>query len=254
MRFDVKRVSSRAFLAALALLGAHAPLSPALGQQVPLQGPSQAADQSLVTPLNDPGAVTTIQRSPSVGQSAEKPTLPSMIELVMLARSTLVAVSQANEANDYSVLHALAGPQLRASATKEQLGEALTNLRARDIDLAPVTVIVPSFSPPPFIDDTSILRMSGVFPTEPLQVRFALSYRNISGVWRLEGLAIDTTPAPAGPAPQVAARGNERARASTAQQAQPAGQATAAQQRPRRATSSTAELDRRTDPPTTTRY
>ncbi len=171
-----------------------------------------------------------------------KPEPPGLDVITMLVRTTLIAVSQGNETGDYTVLYALASPQLKKTATIEQLAEALKGFRARGIDLSPVAIFPPQFVRKPQLDKDGVLQLLGFFPTRPLQIRFSLAYRQVDGAWRLEGLNVDTAQAP----PEQAAVRPETGMAP----APPRPPAP----RPGPAPAPKPDLDRRTDPPTTTKY
>ncbi len=170
----------------------------------------------------------------------KKPETPGLETITMLVRTTLIAVNQGNDTGDYTVLYALASPQLKNTTTIEQLAEALKSFRARGIDLSPVAIVPPQFVQNPQLDKEGVLRLLGFFPTRPLQIRFSLAYRQIDDVWRLEGLSVDTAQAP----PEQAAVKPDTGTAP----------APARPPAPRPAPPPKPDLDRRTDPPTTTKY
>jgi hypothetical protein len=41
-----------------------------------------------------------------------------------------------------------------------------------------------------------MLRLTGYFPTQPLQIKFDLLFERIRGDWRLFGISVATPPAP----------------------------------------------------------
>lgn len=178
-------------------------------------------------------------------QAASRPavTVPPAEVLVMLVRGTLLAVSQANETGNYSVLYGLSGPVLQRSSSPEALAGALANFRAKGINLSPVAVYAPAFAPPPVVNADGLLRLSGSFPTVPFSVRFDLAYAQTPQGWRLEGLGVDAVPAPQ---PATAAQAAPSPRKSC-------GIACAQKKKPARKLPPPL-LDRSTDPPTTTAY
>ena len=106
--------------------------------------------------------------------------MPPPDVLLMLVRTTLVALNQANFTGNYSVLHDLGTPQLQAAHSQAQLGIAFTNLREQKLDLSRVLLLSPELTEPPSITSDGTLRLAGVFPTRPVQISF---------VWR-SGLSL----------------------------------------------------------------
>lgn len=122
--------------------------------------------------------------------------VPTPDVLLMLVRTTLVALNQANFTGNYSVLHDLGTPHLQATHSQAQLGIAFTNLREQKLDLSRVLLLSPDLTEPPSISSDGTLRMAGIFPTSPVQITFAMAFRPIAGIWRIEGLSVSTLPGP----------------------------------------------------------
>ncbi len=122
--------------------------------------------------------------------------VPTPDVLLMLVRTTLVALNQANFTGNYSVLHDLGTPHLQATNSQAQLGIAFTNLREQKLDLSRVLLLSPDLTEPPSITGDGTLRLAGVYPTSPVQITFVMTFRPIAGVWRIEGLSVATLPAP----------------------------------------------------------
>jgi len=73
----------------------------------------------------------------------------------------------------------------------------------RKVDLAAVAIMVPQLSAAPAIDAQSRLRITGVFPGQPVGISFDLLFEPVAGQWRLFGIAANTVAA-AAPAVQGA--------------------------------------------------
>ena len=116
--------------------------------------------------------------------------------LLMLVRTTLVALNQANFTGNYSVLRDLGTPQLQATHSPAQLGIAFTNLREQKLDLSRVLLLSPELTEPPSVTSDGTLRLAGVFPTSPVQISFVMAFRPVAGIWRIEGLSVWTLPPP----------------------------------------------------------
>lgn len=176
----------------------------------------------------------------------------------MMIRATLIALNQANQTDNYSVLYALGTPQLQKDADVKKLAQAFAGFRQRNIDMSPVVMFAPVFARPPMIDPHGLLRVLGAFPTQPLQIRFSLAYRLVDGRWRVEGLNVDAVPAPQshGAIPDPGFSGGPAARATLKKTAaRPQAPAAGAPAAPaKQVASGGVELDHRTDPPTTNKY
>jgi hypothetical protein len=123
-------------------------------------------------------------------------------QLIMI-RNTLLALTQANSTNNYTVLSALGSPTFRTSNPPTRLAQVFEPFRANNIDLAPVALVVPQATHAPRIENGR-LRMAGLFPTAPMRVTYDLMYEPVGGVWRLFGLSVNlnqaatkVTPVPA---------------------------------------------------------
>jgi hypothetical protein len=134
--------------------------------------------------------------------------IPEAADLVVLIRGAVLALNQANNAGDYSVLRDVAAPGFQQANSLVRLGTLFASLRGRGLDLSPVAVIDPKLSRPPAIDKNGYLRLSGLFPSQPEQVNFELVFALSGGAWRLFGIGLETSPTGptrAADAPQVAA-------------------------------------------------
>jgi hypothetical protein len=139
------------------------------------------------------------------GASTQAPSIamPEPAVLLLLVRTTLVALNQANFTGNYTVLHALATPALQARVSPVQLGIAFTELREKHLDLSPVLLVSPQLSEPPELAPDGALRLAGVFKTVPEQIAFATIFKPVGGVWRIEALSVQAVTVPAPPQPAV---------------------------------------------------
>jgi hypothetical protein len=133
-----------------------------------------------------PAAVTEPQPPPQV----------SIEQVLYLIRSTLLTLNDANRSGNYSVLRDLAAPDFQAKNTAADLAQAFADLRGRKFDLFGAALLAPQLTAAPTIDAGGKLRLSGVFPTRPLQIKFDLVFEVSGGQWKLLGIAIATPEAP----------------------------------------------------------
>jgi hypothetical protein len=135
-------------------------------------------------------------KSPSaqpVPKKVEKPApiaVPPPRNLLIMIRTTLVALYQANLTNNYSVLRDLGAPSFQHANSAERLSAAFANLRSRGGDMAPVVLALPTLTKPPIIDQNGMLRLTGVFDTKPNEIAFDLAFQAVDGFWRLDGIGV----------------------------------------------------------------
>ncbi len=121
--------------------------------------------------------------------------MPAPEAMIIMIRSSLVALSQANVTGNYSVLNQLGSPEFRQTNTPDRLSQVFASFRTNNIDLAPVVFVTPQLSQAPRIENGK-LRMIGNFPTQPMRVDFDLQFEPSGGIWKLQGMAVNLSPAP----------------------------------------------------------
>ena len=142
----------------------------------------------------------------SVGH-AETPAVapkPAQIDrngVMILIRSSLLALDHANKTGNYTVLRDIGAPGFQANSAAK-LGEIFAKLRNDNLDLSGVAVIDPQLSLLPQIEANGLMHMAGFFPSVPTQVNFDLAFAPVSGQWRLFGISVSIgQSAPAAPEP-----------------------------------------------------
>lgn len=132
---------------------------------------------------------------PRTAQPASKPAQIDRNGVLILIRSTLLAVDQANKTGNYTVLRDLGAPGFQGANTTAHLGDVFANLRNQNLDLSAVAVLEPQLTMVPTIEPSGMMRMTGYFPSAPMQINFNLLYEPAAGRWRLYGVAINVSPA-----------------------------------------------------------
>jgi hypothetical protein len=136
---------------------------------------------------------------------APKPAQIDRNGVLILIRSTLLALDQANKTGNYTVLRDLGAPQFQANSAA-RLAEIFAQQRKDNIDLSGVAVIDPQLTLLPQIEGNGLMHMAGFFPSVPTQVNFELAYAPVDGRWRLFALSVSFgQAAPAAPQPPAAA-------------------------------------------------
>jgi hypothetical protein len=120
----------------------------------------------------------------------------SVEQTLYLIRSTLLTLNDANRSGNYTVLRDLAAPEFRGRNTAADLAQIFSDLRRRNFDLFAVAVVAPQLTAAPAVDAKRMLRVTGYFPTRPLQINFDLAFQAAGGQWRLFGISVATPEAP----------------------------------------------------------
>lgn len=133
--------------------------------------------------------------------AAPKPAQIDRNGVLMMVRSTLLALDHGNKTGNYTVLRDLGAPGFQTN-TAARLAEIFASQRRDNVDLSGVAVIDPQLSVLPQIEANGMMRMAGFFPSVPTQVNFDLIYAPVGGQWRLFGIAVNLgSSAPVPPAP-----------------------------------------------------
>src|SRR5436305_8247178 len=162
------------------------------------------ANAASTNPALAPGATLP----PGAVPSPTPPPIPAQIDrntALILIRTTLVALQQANQTGNYSVLHGISAPGFQSVNTPQRLGQIFANLRAKNFDLSGVVVLEPQLSVLPELYSNGVMRMAGFFPSVPIQVYFDLQFILVQGQWKLLAIAVNVAP-PIGSAPNTEVR------------------------------------------------
>ncbi len=126
-------------------------------------------------------------RSPQ--QNAIMP-VPDELTLSKLTWATMVAVHQANETGNYSVLQSLGAPGFQASNDPARLTGVFRSLRSQGIDLRNTLLVAPTYEFPPAIVERGLLRLRGTFGIRPKPVGYDLLFQPVGRDWKLFGNSI----------------------------------------------------------------
>ena len=145
------------------------------------------------------------KQQPAPQPQAPRPAQIDRNGVLILIRSTLLALDQANKTGNYTVLRDLGSPEFQAN-TAARLAEIFAQQRKDNIDLSGVAVIDPQLTLLPQIEANGLMHMAGFFPSVPTQVNFELIYAPVNGRWKLFGISVSFgQAAPQAPAPPQAA-------------------------------------------------
>ena len=158
------------------------------------------ANAASSNPALAPGATLP----PGAIPSPTPPQQPAQLDrntALILIRTTLVALQQANQTGNYSVLHAISAPGFQNANAPERLAQIFSGLWAKNFDLSGVVVLEPQLSVMPELYQNGVMRIAGFFPSVPIQVYFDLQFIPVQGQWKLLALAVNI--APVGGAPNL---------------------------------------------------
>ena len=136
-----------------------------------------------------PSAFAQAPKSAPSESQAPKPANIDRNGVLILIRSALLALDQANKTGNYTVLRDLGAPGFQVN-TAAKLAEIFAKQRDDKLDLSGVAAIDPQLSLLPQIEANGLMRMAGFFPSVPAQVNFELAFAPLNGQWRLFGLSV----------------------------------------------------------------
>ncbi len=169
---------------------------------------------ALATAQQKSGAAKPPQPASAGSQPAQP--RPAQIDrngVLILVRSALAALDQANKTGNYTVLRDLGAPSFQAANTAARLGEIFASQRAQNLDLSGVLALDPQLTLLPQIEASGMMRMAGFFPSAPTQINFELAFAPVEGRWRLFGLSVNLGSAAPVPGPQGSAQDRKPAAA-----------------------------------------
>jgi hypothetical protein len=212
-------------LLAVAVIAAGVTVVIGLGG-APLQG-AEANEKASSVPVKTVQAPPKQGAPPGKAQPAPPPPGPKPAQIdrngvLILIRTTLLALDQANKTGNYTVLRDLGSPEFQVNSAA-QLAEIFAKQRKDNVDLSGVAVIDPQLTLMPQIETNGLMHMAGFFPSVPTQLNFELMYAPVSGHWKLFGISVQFgQAAPQAPqAPQPPAAGAPAQAAAPAKPPEP---------------------------------
>ena len=141
-------------------------------------------------------ALAQPSRAQPAAQSQSRIALPPPEALIVMIRSSVVALGHANTTNNYTVLQQMGSANFRKENSPKKLSNSFAPFRSNKIDLAPVVFLTPQLTQQPRMENGR-LRLKGFFPSRPMQVNFDLLFEPSEGIWKMYGIAVDLNRAPA---------------------------------------------------------
>ena len=173
------RRARRLFAFTMAALGSISPITMGMG------APQQAAQAQ---PQQPPAPAAPLDRN----------------AVLILVRSTLLALHHGNETGNYTVLRDLGAPGFQAVNSAARLGEIFASLRNQGADLTSLAVLEPQITQGPEIGKDGLLRLGGFSSSGARQLNFELAFQPVNGRLKLFGISTSLSqpgaPATANPA------------------------------------------------------
>jgi hypothetical protein len=129
-------------------------------------------------------------QAPAPAPAASQAAVPDPIVINKLVWSAMAALDQANQTGNYSVLRDLGAPSFQTNNSAATLGGIFQAVRNSQVDLGYTLLVAPTYQFPPAIIQGGLLRVRGTFPLRPAAIGFDLLFQNISGQWRIFGIAV----------------------------------------------------------------
>jgi len=109
-------------------------------------------------------------------------------QALILIRTHLAAVQQANETSDYDVLFRLGARGFQAANPPARLAQIFAPVRAYNLNAA--MVLEPKFIEAPHLLADQKLAMKGVFDVQGKHIEFGMIFTAEEGRWRLFDIAV----------------------------------------------------------------
>jgi hypothetical protein len=156
-----------------------------------MAGPGSSTPARLLLALGLAAAAAPLAaQAPVPAPAANQSAVPDPIVINKLIWSSMAALDQANQTGNYSVLRDLGAPSFQTNNSAATLGGIFQQLRNQQVDLGYTLVVGPTLQFPPAIVQGGLLRIRGSFPLRPAPIGFDLLFQNISGQWRIFGIAV----------------------------------------------------------------
>ncbi|MEO8375079.1 MAG: hypothetical protein ABI471_07630 [Sphingomonas bacterium] len=129
--------------------------------------------------------------APTATAAAPAPAPSSPIgypQALILIRTSLAAVQQANETNDYDVLFRLGAQGFQSANPPARLAQLFAPLRPYNLNAA--MVLEPKFIEAPHLLPDQKLAMKGVFDVQDKHIVFSMIFTPEAGHWRLFGIGV----------------------------------------------------------------
>jgi len=142
----------------------------------------------------------------ALAQTADKPAEPAPANItpvpvtednvkssLMLVRTSLIALDQANATGNYTVFQALTAPGMRQRFTPADYTDYYAPLRKQKLQLGVTAISELKLAKSPFLDANGFLHFEGAVQTAPTPVNFKLVLAKVEDRWMIMALDVDVT-------------------------------------------------------------
>jgi hypothetical protein len=120
--------------------------------------------------------------------------VPSDKEVKGLVLDSLLAFNKAIQAESFENFYGRIAELWRRETTPEKLMEIFQTFVDKNINIAQITKLEPTFDEPPAINADGFLVAKGSYATAPSKVFFELKYVDEDGAWKLIGINVNVKP------------------------------------------------------------
>jgi hypothetical protein len=146
----------------------------------------------LAAALSAPVAAVPATAQVAPARAAPAPAQPqpalAFPQALILIRSDLIALEQANETGIYATLAALGTQRFQADNPPAKLAQTFAPLR--NYNLNSVLVLEPKFTQLPQLRADHSMAMAGFFTSDGYRITFQLAYAAENGRWRLAAINV----------------------------------------------------------------
>lgn len=128
-----------------------------------------------------------VQAIPFVENSGKVPTNK---ELKKLALDSLLLFNVALQTKDFENFYNHSAKLWQKETSPEKLLEAFQSFIDKEVNIAPIAKLEPTFDSTPAVNDDGLLVMKGFYPTQPSRVFFQLKYIDEDGSWTLAAINV----------------------------------------------------------------
>ncbi|WP_181161330.1 hypothetical protein [Labrys okinawensis] len=112
--------------------------------------------------------------------------------VLMLVRSTLIALDQANKTGNYSVLRDLGSAGFQRENSDAKLAEIFAGQRKAGLDLAAALVLEPTITLSPQVEKSGLLHLAGYFPVKgDTKLTFELLFQGADRRLLVDGISVN---------------------------------------------------------------
>lgn len=140
-----------------------------------------------------PGVNSPSGAQPAASQPVPGDTKISYGDILVLIRSSLISLQQANESGDYDIIYGLSSKGFQASNSVAKLKEAFAPMKP--FNLSSILVLEPKFTRQPSLTGNGTLIMAGYFTSGNYNIVFQLAYSFEDKRWKLAGISAGVQPA-----------------------------------------------------------